>query len=141
MELHLRIWLSEFICCLSSGDVHLFNALILAAPELREKYTEKWDLISVRAFTLKTKTVPVLDKNIWTYPYVALWSVGVVTRSYSSSLSCLTFVGAAEPDESAESSTQPSDLQQRSESSAALRLRGKNQSSAHAERDEGHGHL
>ncbi|KAF6730965.1 Pentatricopeptide repeat domain-containing protein 3, mitochondrial [Oryzias melastigma] len=29
-----------------TGDVHLFNALILAAPELREKYTEKWDLIS-----------------------------------------------------------------------------------------------
>uniref|UniRef100_A0A3P9LGE0 Small ribosomal subunit protein mS39 n=1 Tax=Oryzias latipes TaxID=8090 RepID=A0A3P9LGE0_ORYLA len=29
-----------------TGDVHLFNALILAAPELREKYNEKWELIS-----------------------------------------------------------------------------------------------
>lgn len=49
--------------------------------------------------------------------------------------------GAAEPDESAESSSRPADLQQRPESSAALRLRGKNQSSVHAERDEGRGHL
>uniref|UniRef100_A0A3B4CP79 Small ribosomal subunit protein mS39 n=1 Tax=Pygocentrus nattereri TaxID=42514 RepID=A0A3B4CP79_PYGNA len=28
-----------------TGDVHIFNALISAAPEVREKYVEKWDLI------------------------------------------------------------------------------------------------
>ncbi|KAI4873774.1 hypothetical protein NFI96_010633 [Prochilodus magdalenae] len=28
-----------------TGDVHIFNALINAAPEVKEKYTEKWDLI------------------------------------------------------------------------------------------------
>ncbi|XP_030621674.1 small ribosomal subunit protein mS39 [Chanos chanos] len=28
-----------------TGDVHIFNALITAAPEVREKYNEKWDLI------------------------------------------------------------------------------------------------
>ncbi|KAM4621416.1 small ribosomal subunit protein mS39 isoform 1-T2 [Polymixia lowei] len=29
-----------------TADVHIFNALISAAPELREKYNERWDLIS-----------------------------------------------------------------------------------------------
>lgn len=29
-----------------TGDVHIFNALISAAPEVREKYNEKWDLIA-----------------------------------------------------------------------------------------------
>ncbi|XP_071770313.2 small ribosomal subunit protein mS39 [Centroberyx gerrardi] len=29
-----------------TADVHIFNALILAAPELREKYNERWDLIA-----------------------------------------------------------------------------------------------
>uniref|UniRef100_A0A8K9UZ47 Small ribosomal subunit protein mS39 n=1 Tax=Oncorhynchus mykiss TaxID=8022 RepID=A0A8K9UZ47_ONCMY len=28
-----------------TADVHTFNALISAAPEVRERYTEKWDLI------------------------------------------------------------------------------------------------
>ncbi|KAM6924019.1 small ribosomal subunit protein mS39 [Xenentodon cancila] len=28
-----------------TADVHIFNALISAAPDLREKYNEKWDLI------------------------------------------------------------------------------------------------
>uniref|UniRef100_M3XIZ0 Small ribosomal subunit protein mS39 n=1 Tax=Latimeria chalumnae TaxID=7897 RepID=M3XIZ0_LATCH len=28
-----------------NADVHTFNALILAAPEVQEKYNEKWDLI------------------------------------------------------------------------------------------------
>lgn len=29
------------------GDVHIFNALISVAPDMREKYSERWDLINV----------------------------------------------------------------------------------------------
>ncbi|XP_028271641.1 small ribosomal subunit protein mS39 [Parambassis ranga] len=29
-----------------TGDVHIFNALIIAAPNVREKYQEKWELIT-----------------------------------------------------------------------------------------------
>lgn len=30
------------------ADVHVFNALLSAAPEVRDKYKERWDLITVR---------------------------------------------------------------------------------------------
>ena len=32
-----------------TADVDIFNALILAVPEMREAYTEKVDFITVRA--------------------------------------------------------------------------------------------
>uniref|UniRef100_A0A673CLZ2 Small ribosomal subunit protein mS39 n=1 Tax=Sphaeramia orbicularis TaxID=375764 RepID=A0A673CLZ2_9TELE len=31
-----------------TGDIHIFNALISAASEVREQYNERWDLITVR---------------------------------------------------------------------------------------------
>lgn len=31
----------------SPADVHIFNALILAAPLVREKYAERWELMEV----------------------------------------------------------------------------------------------
>lgn len=33
--------------CVFSADVHTFNSLISAAPDVREKYNERWDLITV----------------------------------------------------------------------------------------------
>lgn len=38
---------AEMPCFVPLADVHTFNALITAAPEVKEKYNEKWELIMV----------------------------------------------------------------------------------------------
>lgn len=38
---------AEMPCFVPLADVHTFNALITAAPEVKEKYNEKWELIVV----------------------------------------------------------------------------------------------
>lgn len=40
---------AEYLECFATvADVNTFNALIAAAPEVQEKYNEKWELIVVR---------------------------------------------------------------------------------------------
>ncbi|XP_033829986.1 pentatricopeptide repeat domain-containing protein 3, mitochondrial [Periophthalmus magnuspinnatus] len=41
-----------------TGDVHIFNALISAAPEVREKYNDRWDLIVELLNQMKQQKVP-----------------------------------------------------------------------------------
>ncbi|KAM6953304.1 small ribosomal subunit protein mS39 [Aplochiton taeniatus] len=46
------------------GDVHIFNAMITAAPELREKYNEKWELITE---LLKQMSEQKVQPNLLTF--------------------------------------------------------------------------
>ncbi|KAL0973945.1 hypothetical protein UPYG_G00213280 [Umbra pygmaea] len=65
-----------------SGDVHTFNALISAAPEVREKYNEKWDLI---VDLLKQMNEQKVKPNLLTFNAVlkALRRCGSLARAQS----------------------------------------------------------
>uniref|UniRef100_A0A1A8RTI5 Small ribosomal subunit protein mS39 n=1 Tax=Nothobranchius rachovii TaxID=451742 RepID=A0A1A8RTI5_9TELE len=64
------------------GDVHIFNALISAAPEVRDKYNERWDLISELLNHMKQQKV---QPNLLTFNSVlkSLRHCGNLARSYS----------------------------------------------------------
>lgn len=64
------------------GDVHIFNALISAAPEVRENYNEKWDLISE---LLKQMNQQKVQPTLQTFNSVlrALRRCGYRAKSYS----------------------------------------------------------
>ncbi|KAM8732557.1 small ribosomal subunit protein mS39 [Acanthopagrus schlegelii] len=47
-----------------SADIHIFNALIAAAPEVREKYQERWDVI---ADLLKQMSQQKVQPNLMTF--------------------------------------------------------------------------
>ncbi|XP_053560241.1 pentatricopeptide repeat domain-containing protein 3, mitochondrial [Bombina bombina] len=62
-----------------SADVYTFNALILAAPEIKEKYNEKWDLI---AELLKHMVEQKVRPNLLTFNSVlkSLRKCGMLAR-------------------------------------------------------------
>uniref|UniRef100_A0A1A8R3S2 Small ribosomal subunit protein mS39 n=2 Tax=Nothobranchius pienaari TaxID=704102 RepID=A0A1A8R3S2_9TELE len=64
------------------GDVHIFNALISAAPEVRDKYNERWDLISELLNHMKQQKI---QPNLLTFNSVlkSLRHCGNLARSYS----------------------------------------------------------
>uniref|UniRef100_A0A8C6K5K6 Small ribosomal subunit protein mS39 n=1 Tax=Nothobranchius furzeri TaxID=105023 RepID=A0A8C6K5K6_NOTFU len=64
------------------GDVHIFNALISAAPEVRDGYSERWDLISELLNHMKQQEI---HPNLLTFNSVlkSLRQCGSLARSYS----------------------------------------------------------
>lgn len=46
-----------------SADVHIFNALLIAAPDLRDKYNERWDLLAVRLFSYQHIIRPACNNS------------------------------------------------------------------------------
>lgn len=75
-----------------SADVHTFNSLISAAPDVREKYNERWDLITVSSLLVVIQHDMVNNKVNNNGP--SAWAPGF-----------------AEADESAESPAEPADVQ------------------------------
>ncbi|XP_028815436.1 small ribosomal subunit protein mS39 [Denticeps clupeoides] len=65
-----------------TADVHIFNALISAAPDMREKYNERWDLI---LDLLKQMSEQKVKPNMLTFNAVlkALKRCGPLARSQS----------------------------------------------------------
>ncbi|XP_039607725.1 pentatricopeptide repeat domain-containing protein 3, mitochondrial [Polypterus senegalus] len=65
-----------------TADVHTFNALITAAPEAREKYAEKWDLIEE---LLKQMSYSNVQPNLLTFNAVlrSLRKCGHLSKVYS----------------------------------------------------------
>uniref|UniRef100_A0A3Q1FGI5 Small ribosomal subunit protein mS39 n=1 Tax=Acanthochromis polyacanthus TaxID=80966 RepID=A0A3Q1FGI5_9TELE len=65
-----------------TADVHIFNALISAAPEVREKYNEKWELITE---LLKQMNEQKIRPNLLTFNYVlkALRRCGFLAKTQS----------------------------------------------------------
>ncbi|XP_034545147.1 pentatricopeptide repeat domain-containing protein 3, mitochondrial [Notolabrus celidotus] len=66
-----------------TADIHIFNALILAAPEVKEKYNERWDGISE---LLKQMSEQKVQPNLLTFNSVlkALKRCGSLARAQSS---------------------------------------------------------
>ncbi|XP_074529782.1 small ribosomal subunit protein mS39 [Halichoeres trimaculatus] len=66
-----------------TADVHIYNALISAAPEVREKHHEKWDLIVELLKQMKEQKV---QPNLLTFNSVlkALRQCGALARNQSS---------------------------------------------------------
>uniref|UniRef100_A0A1A7YYH4 Small ribosomal subunit protein mS39 n=1 Tax=Iconisemion striatum TaxID=60296 RepID=A0A1A7YYH4_9TELE len=64
------------------GDVHIFNALISAAPEVRDKFNERWDLISE---LLNHMNQQKIHPSLLTFNSVlkSLRRCGNLARSYS----------------------------------------------------------
>uniref|UniRef100_A0A1A8DHN9 Small ribosomal subunit protein mS39 n=2 Tax=Nothobranchius kadleci TaxID=1051664 RepID=A0A1A8DHN9_NOTKA len=64
------------------GDIHIFNALISAAPEVRDGYSERWDLISELLNHMKQQEI---HPNLLTFNSVlkSLRQCGSLARSYS----------------------------------------------------------
>ncbi|KAK2903791.1 small ribosomal subunit protein mS39 [Channa argus] len=65
-----------------TADVHIFNALISAAPDVRDKYTERWDLV---AELLKQMSQQKVQPNLLTFNSVlkALRRCGPLARTQS----------------------------------------------------------
>ncbi|KAM3613089.1 uncharacterized protein V6R79_019990 [Siganus canaliculatus] len=65
-----------------TGDVHMFNALISAAPDVREKYNERWDVI---AELLNQMSQQKVQPNLLTFNSVlkALKRCGSLAKSQS----------------------------------------------------------
>uniref|UniRef100_A0A8D3CYS0 Small ribosomal subunit protein mS39 n=1 Tax=Scophthalmus maximus TaxID=52904 RepID=A0A8D3CYS0_SCOMX len=64
------------------ADIHIFNALIISAPNVREKYTERWELINELLTHMKEQEV---RPNLLTFNNVlqALKRCGTVAKSKS----------------------------------------------------------
>ena len=63
------------------ADIHIFNALIAAAPEVRDKYQEKWDIINVRS--LLTVSLNVTDLKNPLTRYLLKISFHVINSEYT----------------------------------------------------------
>ncbi|KAM4586071.1 small ribosomal subunit protein mS39 [Fundulus diaphanus] len=65
-----------------SADVHIFNALISAVPEVREKFNERWDLISELLNQMREQKV---RPNLLTFNSVlkALRRCGSLAKTYA----------------------------------------------------------
>lgn len=73
------------------ADVHTFNALIIAAAEVKDKYSDKWDLIIVS--------------------WIGLFNLYMHSLCYHWRSHCLCVcVGPAEADGSTEGEAQPADI-------------------------------
>ncbi|XP_040903378.1 pentatricopeptide repeat domain-containing protein 3, mitochondrial isoform X2 [Toxotes jaculatrix] len=78
-----------------TADVHIFNALILAAPDVREKYDERWELITELLTQMNQQKV---KPNLLTFNSVlrALRRCGAMARAKSlQTLSEMKAVGIA----------------------------------------------
>lgn len=85
---------SKYLSCVFSADVHTFNSLISAAPDVREKYNERWDLITVSLPLVLCVIRHVMVNNKVNNNDPSVWAPGF-----------------AEADESAESPAKPADVQ------------------------------
>lgn len=65
-----------------TGDVHLFNALISAAPDVREKYNERWELITELLNQMKQQNI---QPTLHTFNSVlkALRRCGYLSKAYA----------------------------------------------------------
>ncbi len=93
---------AEMPCFVPLADVHTFNALITAAPDVKEKYNEKWELIVVCDWDLVVKLL-----------------FEVVSASV-----CVCFVGSFEADGRAEGQAEPPDAERCPEDFETLWLSG-----------------
>ncbi|XP_075904319.1 small ribosomal subunit protein mS39 [Nelusetta ayraudi] len=78
-----------------AGDVHIFNALISVAPDVREKYSERWDLITELLTQMQQQKV---QPNLFTFNSVlkSLKRCGAPVRSQAlHTLSEMKAVGIA----------------------------------------------
>ncbi|TKS72766.1 Pentatricopeptide repeat domain-containing protein 3, mitochondrial [Collichthys lucidus] len=66
LKLDIVRLLCQFGCSLT--DVHIFNALISAAPDVREKYNERWDVIAVSLLTVYLNTHQI--RRLWGSIYI-----------------------------------------------------------------------
>lgn len=99
-----------------TADVYIFNALISAVPDVRDKFNERWDLIAV------SKT---LCGTIQDFFYPPKKGENEAASPSVFRINCV-FVGVADADEPTENSSQPAHLQQRSQIFETMRLFGQN---------------